>query len=101
MRLSSLEVSTTNGMLLARIVPSFGMLICHTLSSSNNKASNAWSTLSSSSTSSTQGFSYCKARNSGPALKNRSEEHTSELQSPDHLVCRLLLEKKTYCHLLL
>src|SRR5258708_28999845 len=28
-----------------------------------------------------------------PAL-SRSEEHTSELQSPDHLVCRLLLEKK-------
>src|SRR5258708_10778608 len=28
-----------------------------------------------------------------PALR-RSEEHTSELQSPDHLVCRLLLEKK-------
>src|SRR5258708_29887597 len=28
----------------------------------------------------------------------RSEEHTSELQSPDHLVCRLLLEKiKRYC----
>src|SRR5438552_11106319 len=26
--------------------------------------------------------------------KIRSEEHTSELQSPDHLVCRLLLEKK-------
>src|SRR5258708_31721055 len=26
--------------------------------------------------------------------KARSEEHTSELQSPDHLVCRLLLEKK-------
>src|SRR5207244_12951427 len=26
--------------------------------------------------------------------KTRSEEHTSELQSPDHLVCRLLLEKK-------
>src|SRR5258708_27364168 len=26
--------------------------------------------------------------------KVRSEEHTSELQSPDHLVCRLLLEKK-------
>src|SRR5258708_25852850 len=25
---------------------------------------------------------------------HRSEEHTSELQSPDHLVCRLLLEKK-------
>src|SRR5207244_13047825 len=27
-------------------------------------------------------------------LAHRSEEHTSELQSPDHLVCRLLLEKK-------
>src|SRR5258708_20023971 len=27
----------------------------------------------------------------------RSEEHTSELQSPDHLVCRLLLEKKKNC----
>src|SRR5258708_13145393 len=26
--------------------------------------------------------------------EGRSEEHTSELQSPDHLVCRLLLEKK-------
>src|SRR5690348_17888978 len=26
----------------------------------------------------------------------RSEEHTSELQSPVHLVCRLLLEKKNY-----
>src|SRR5258708_15441005 len=26
----------------------------------------------------------------------RSEEHTSELQSPDHLVCRLLLEKKIH-----
>src|SRR5258708_19857229 len=28
----------------------------------------------------------------------RSEEHTSELQSPDHLVCRLLLEKKKNKH---
>ena len=28
------------------------------------------------------------------SLRERSEEHTSELQSPDHLVCRLLLEKK-------
>src|SRR5438552_5991999 len=37
----------------------------------------------------------------GAALLHRSEEHTSELQSPDHLVCRLLLEKKkavTSCH---
>src|SRR5207244_31713 len=29
-----------------------------------------------------------------PSLPARSEEHTSELQSPDHLVCRLLLEEK-------
>src|SRR5947208_9366165 len=29
-----------------------------------------------------------------PPRRGRSEEHTSELQSPDHLVCRLLLEKK-------
>src|SRR5258708_14255830 len=30
----------------------------------------------------------------GLVASERSEEHTSELQSPDHLVCRLLLEKK-------
>src|SRR5258708_18462576 len=34
------------------------------------------------------------ARQSRAAALGRSEEHTSELQSPDHLVCRLLLEKK-------
>src|SRR5258708_30272123 len=34
-----------------------------------------------------------QSRLQGPDLA-RSEEHTSELQSPDHLVCRLLLEKK-------
>src|SRR5438552_9989193 len=34
------------------------------------------------------------ARSYGVVKKGRSEEHTSELQSPDHLVCRLLLEKK-------
>src|SRR5258708_21897834 len=32
------------------------------------------------------------------ASMSRSEEHTSELQSPDHLVCRLLLEKTNKCH---
>src|SRR5947208_8833961 len=32
--------------------------------------------------------------NLGHVPSVRSEEHTSELQSPDHLVCRLLLEKK-------
>src|SRR2546422_5631024 len=30
----------------------------------------------------------------GKVIKSRSEEHTSELQSRLHLVCRLLLEKK-------
>src|SRR5438876_8387258 len=39
------------------------------------------------------------ARSSGTMTIERSEEHTSELQSPVHLVCRLLLEKKkTYTH---
>src|SRR5256885_2923507 len=33
-------------------------------------------------------------RPDGPAHGDRSEEHTSELQSPCNLVCRLLLEKK-------
>src|SRR5258708_21984967 len=46
--------------------------------------------------------------NVGIVNYGRSEEHTSELQSPDHLVCRLLLEKKktykeptthTACHM--
>src|SRR5690348_17548494 len=32
----------------------------------------------------------------GRRIASRSEEHTSELQSPVHLVCRLLLEKKNY-----
>src|SRR5437763_2367690 len=40
--------------------------------------------------------SHCagKAFVGGRAAKPRSEEHTSELQSPMYLVCRLLLEKK-------
>src|SRR5258708_23220573 len=36
-----------------------------------------------------------------PPSSRRSEEHTSELQSPDHLVCRLLLEKKKHKCLIL
>src|SRR5258708_19531317 len=36
----------------------------------------------------------CRRGNYFCSERNRSEEHTSELQSPDHLVCRLLLEKK-------
>src|ERR1039457_7678023 len=34
-----------------------------------------------------------------PDSFTRSEEHTSELQSPCNLVCRLLLEKKKYYHI--
>src|SRR5256885_7879701 len=37
---------------------------------------------------------HCRAAHSCPPLPPRSEEHTSELQSPCNLVCRLLLEKK-------
>src|SRR5438876_9106425 len=38
-------------------------------------------------------------RNAAPIPQGtRSEEHTSELQSPVHLVCRLLLEKKNFVH---
>src|SRR5258707_10992918 len=36
----------------------------------------------------------CSAWKVGPKSLNRSEEHTSELQSRQYLVCRLLLEKK-------
>src|SRR5258708_13478533 len=39
-------------------------------------------------------FSLPRARSATKSKRLRSEEHTSELQSPDHLVCRLLLEKK-------
>src|SRR5438552_12182538 len=34
-----------------------------------------------------------KGNTANTMIQLRSEEHTSELQSPDHLVCRLLLEK--------
>src|SRR5256885_4648875 len=37
-----------------------------------------------------------KMTGAGVAIGHRSEEHTSELQSPCNLVCRLLLEKKKY-----
>src|SRR5437763_7351710 len=37
---------------------------------------------------------FCSGSQSGVSEQKRSEEHTSELQSPMYLVCRLLLEKK-------
>src|SRR5258708_9542360 len=39
-------------------------------------------------------FRYMPGFSPDQSIDPRSEEHTSELQSPDHLVCRLLLEKK-------
>src|SRR5258708_11544856 len=39
-------------------------------------------------------YSQSRANGKKSVAGGRSEEHTSELQSPDHLVCRLLLEKK-------
>src|SRR5256884_6507077 len=39
------------------------------------------------------------AERRGGIVRMRSEEHTSELQSRLHLVCRLLLEKKKIIHL--
>src|SRR5215216_617300 len=44
--------------------------------------------------SSSGAWSAACSRRSSARCRTRSEEHTSELQSPDHLVCRLLLEKK-------
>src|SRR5207244_5319828 len=41
-----------------------------------------------------QSIGFFAPHNGYAASAPRSEEHTSELQSPDHLVCRLLLEKK-------
>ena len=71
MRLSSFDVNTTKGMLLAlnRARASECSAATHSTVPAT-VASNAWSTLSSSSISRTQGFSYWRARNRGPALKN-------------------------------
>src|SRR5258708_20235825 len=41
-----------------------------------------------------RGSARCERPRCSRHPQRRSEEHTSELQSPDHLVCRLLLEKK-------
>src|SRR5438876_7038803 len=48
------------------------------------------------------GLIFCDLIESGVVnaiVSTRSEEHTSELQSPVHLVCRLLLEKKNAIHI--
>src|SRR5690625_894444 len=44
------------------------------------------------------GAAHLDATHSQRGVLERSEEHTSELQSRGHLVCRLLLEKKNHRH---
>src|SRR5690554_7020193 len=44
-------------------------------------------------------FTLCCTLDEAKAVRERSEEHTSELQSRPHLVCRLLLEKKNQSEL--
>src|SRR5438552_1530617 len=56
--------------------------------------SNAMSVLVGTAPAPPQGIGVIQLVSAGPDGTPRSEEHTSELQSPDHLVCRLLLEKK-------
>src|SRR5207302_8074839 len=45
-----------------------------------------------------RGCSLCRRRDLGRRCRRRSEEHTSELQSRENLVCRLLLEKNKKQH---
>src|SRR5256885_7003114 len=61
-------------------------------SSRSSSSSSSHSSSSSSSSSSSNSSSSSSMRS--PLTWSRSEEHTSELQSPCNLVCRLLLEKK-------
>src|SRR5256885_8509001 len=55
------------------------------------RASHSWP---GSSVGSSRSPGRCVSANWGRGGRERSEEHTSELQSPCNLVCRLLLEKK-------
>src|SRR3712207_6868885 len=60
-------------------------------------AARSWRRLSTRASSA----SACSTRPRSSAGRLRSEEHTSELQSRQYLVCRLLLEKKKHTHVLL
>src|SRR5258708_17523989 len=64
--------------------------------SSNAITNSTWSRESApkSSTKDAVGVTSASSTPSCSTWMRRSEDHTSELQSPDHLVCRLLLEKK-------
>src|SRR5947208_10676631 len=64
----------------------------------SSPAARAMTGLSAAAAMTSTGSILAMARTSSPRTARptapRSEEHTSELQSPDHLVCRLVLEKK-------
>src|SRR5258708_15373010 len=53
-----------------------------------------WRNSHSTCCSSSQRYGGCVRGATTTCIHMRSEKHTSELQSPDHLVCRLLLAKK-------
>src|SRR5947208_6415675 len=53
-----------------------------------------WMAIDRESSGPSDGGAFSAGTNASTRRFPRSEEHTSELQSPDHLVCRLLLEKK-------
>src|SRR5439155_14898614 len=61
---------------------------------SANSFSFSWTCFSSSAIRSLRFLNFSWSRSNSRRKKFRSEEHTSELQSRGHLVCRLLLEKK-------
>src|SRR5258708_11278772 len=67
------------------------------LDSTNNSAEygtvGQYSMVSKSGSNQLHGSAFDYYASAALSARNRSEEHTSELQSPDHLVCRLLLEK--------
>src|SRR5207244_11005705 len=86
-----------NGLLGAREMSKFGMIIdcARQMLYINPNGPSGSASQKLVSFLSVSGFTRIPMRlNSGNHLEVRSEEHTSELQSPDHLVCRLLLEKK-------
>src|SRR5438045_5045270 len=66
----------------------------YTLSLHDALPISSYGPLTTSTRSNASGISQCRSAKPWPCACERSEEHTSELQSLRHLVCRLLLEKK-------
>src|SRR5258708_19840018 len=83
---STLFPYTTLFRSLNMFAPSYGDLFFDTGTSTSGTASLPTATINV--------FDTTDFPSSGNIQIWRSEEHTSELQSPDHIVCRLLLEKK-------